>query len=377
MALFNKITLMALGAVVTVSSTAMAQEKWSDRITLGGNIRVRAQKDSWEATSTSRENDNLRGRIRFQLTGNMKLSDELMVGTRLSTGGDDTGQARGTNTDMTGFNSRKRFSVDLAYIQYMPMKNLTIQGGKNPFMWWKAGKNFMTISAAGSGSEGVQAKYTHDFGSVSPFLGFGYYSLLDQNSTSSSGHLRGSDVNLIGAQLGVPMKFGDLNATLSAGSFTYTNLKNLTVASVSGSATQAYGNTITSSAFANDYKLTSFGAEVGYNLGFAPISVWTEMTTNSEPSDNNKAMIGGLTLGALKDAGSWAFTYNYRDVQKDAVFGYHNDVTALGGGTNNMGWVARADYRTSKDVTLGLEYQMGSNAGRALTTAIFDVIAAF
>ena len=377
MALFNKIILTALGAVVAVSSTAMAQDKWTDKITLGGNLRVRAERNTWEAAGTSPENDNLRGRVRFQLTANMKFSDELMIGSRLSTGGNDTGTARASNFDFGSFQSRRDFSVDLAYFQYTPMKNLVIHAGKNPFMWWKAGRNPMTVFSGMAGFEGVQAKYTHELGSFAPFFGLGYYTLLDQNSTATTGHLKASDVNLTGAQLGVPMKFGDLNATVSAAIFQYANLKGLAVTNLSGSATQAYGNSITGGAFTYDYKLTSYGAEIGYNLGFAPVSVWAEMTSNSDPSNFNKAMIGGATLGSLKAAGSWAATYSYRDVEKDSMFGYHNDVTNLGGGTNNMGSVIRADYRTSDAVTLGVEYTFGENTGRKQTTTRFDVVAAF
>jgi len=62
-------------------------------------------------------------------------------------------------------------------------------------------------------------------------------------------------------------------------------------------------------------------------------------------------------VGEAKKAGGWRVFYNYRSVQRDAVFGTFSDSDFIGGGTGGAGHLVGADFAVSDNLFLGLIVQ--------------------
>ncbi len=381
MAFYGKYALLAFGAAVAVSSTAGAQSSdWANRITVNGDARFRIQRDlnlcpSTSATYGCSATDNMYERMRFRLGVNAKVNDSLNAVARLSTGNNQFGTNFNLGTTPTstaaapaGWGARQLFTLDQAYLNYKLGDSATIQAGKVPVPFWVAG-NAWTLWNFDQSLEGVQAKWNGDMGAMKPYATLNYSSFLDrtqtQNAAPSVTTGNGPDLMFLGAQLGVKYTTDMLWANVAIGSYNFGTKDTL----VSSSGTTAKGNSTNTTTtiagctaglcYANDYKETDVQAEVGYNLGFAPVAVYGGYTTNSD-GNNKTAMVGGVKLGALKDVGSWSAGYEYRDLGADSFLATYGDPTwGVGGGTGVNGSSVTAAYQMWPNASLGVSYQAG------------------
>lgn len=64
----------------------------------------------------------------------------------------------------------------------------------------------------------------------------------------------------------------------------------------------------------------------------------------------------GCKLNKAKKPGSWEFSYDYRDLEKDAVIGIFSDSDFIGGGTNGKGHRFGITYQLAKNLQAALTY---------------------
>ena len=162
---------------------------WTSRIQFGGDVRVRAEKtrldkgntpafdysyansyltraaDIWGNTSNGVYNFNTqentqRTRLRMRLGMTATVSDAVTAGLGLATGSStsaptSTNQTIGQgNTQNPGFFNKGSVVLDLAYIKYVPVAGMTVQGGRmrNPFfgtdLVWADDLNFEGVAVA-------------------------------------------------------------------------------------------------------------------------------------------------------------------------------------------------------------------------------------
>jgi len=98
--------------------------------------------------------------------------------------------------------------------------------------------------------------------------------------------------------------------------------------------------------------LKVFG-DYAHNLGFQGGGSTDE--TLSDPAlrgDSDDAFNVGVTLGKAKEAGSWAFTYEYIYIEPNAIVGVFSEGDFGVGFANNKGHRLKFQYRLLKDVEL-------------------------
>jgi hypothetical protein len=280
------------------------------------------------------------------------------------------GNNRAANVDMTDFGAQKSFNLQWLFLDYKAMDGLNMTLGKHGNPFWSAGgflNNMVWNSEATV--EGLTAKWAGDFSGLKPYATLGFYSMLERTNNGGSvapSATVGPDINLLGAQLGVKYTFEPVDINFSVASYNYNNMKGLPT-STAGSSTA--GNSVDGSNYKYEYKLLDFGLELGMDLGFAPIAIFANQVSNSDPSENNVGMLSGLRLGAMKDVGSWMVQVNHRDVRKDAVVSVLSDAAFLGGGSDVMGTDFTVGYQAFSRVAL---YLYGSIGRKGLSTTPYD-----
>jgi hypothetical protein len=287
------------------------------------------------------------------------------------------------NVDFTQWGSNKPFELNLGYLDYKPMAGINLHFGKNPNIFWTPGKTPMVWNADQT-FEGLNAKWMGDFGSMKPWVGLSYAQMWDRVNNAgnvASDAANGADVAMFGAQAGLKWAADPVDVTFGVGSYNYNNIKGLPFAGTSGALLGNSADQTVTTAYRYDYKLLNAGLEVGYNLGFAPLTAFFDYVTNSDASEGNNGMLAGFRLGQLKDQGSWTVMYNYRDVARDAVFARVSDTTFLGGQSDVRGHEMQVGYQAWQNAALGLTYSSGN---RAASTANYsyeayylDLVAAF
>ena len=110
------------------------------------------------------------------------------------------------------------------------------------------------------------------------------------------------------------------------------------------------------------------------------MAVYADYAINTEADSEDTAYQFGTTLGKAKKPGSWALDYNYRVLEKDAVFGTFTDSDFNGGGTDGEGHRVQAKYQLAKNWQLSgtaIASEPNSAAGADYTRYQLDLKAKF
>lgn len=192
-----------------------ALPEWLERFTFDGDMRLRFQNDQLpdgntpagpdffgdvnslatraaDLTGVNANTQSNRDRMRLQarLGVQVKVSDTLVAGLRLTTG--NTTDRVSTNQTLGQNFNKYSLMLDRAYLRYKPFEVLTLTGGRipNPFfgsdLVWDTDLNF----------EGIAATYRQRFNFAEPFFTVGYFPLREDSSPTAS------DRSLIGIQGG-------------------------------------------------------------------------------------------------------------------------------------------------------------------------------
>ena len=328
--------------------------KWVENLNISGDLRYRHE--SIDAKNSSRwEKGRHRHRIRARLGLKAKVNDEWDLDFRIASG---TSDPSSTNQTLDSGFSSKDIWLDLAYFDWHPeaMESINVYGGKmkNPF--YKVGKNQL-IWDGDMNPEGIAAKYVISLGDYDKLHinGGGFWA-----EESSSG----VDQSLWGTQAYLKHKFENENYLLGGASyFDYGNTKGQ--ATIYDS-TDSYGNSVDGAGkYANDYDIVKGFAEYGFKVGEMPVAVFGNYVKNTAATaSEDTGWLIGLKLNKAKKPGSWQFSYNYRDLEKDAVIGVFSDSDFIGGGTDGRGHKFGFKYQIAKNLQAGLTYllnEAGSN----------------
>jgi hypothetical protein len=326
-------------------SSQLDSMKWTKNIKINGDLRYR-----FEMIDEDEKVDRVRNRIRARLGFNAEVTDDVMVGLRLATSepfASDKGDPISTNQTLDDAFSKKTIWLDLAYFKWSPKSTgLNVFGGKmeNPF--FRAGSNQLVFDSDLT-PEGMAAQWTAPFSENDEIFanGGGFWI----NEVSS-----GADTSLWGIQGGLKHKFADKSTlTGGAGYYNYGNIEG----SEALVGTGFQGNSNAGGKYINDYDIAQVFGEYGFNIGKKPAAVFADYVVNtSARTSHDTGWLAGGKYGKCKDAGSWEFTYNYRDIQADAVPGAFNDSDFVGGGTNGKGHCFGYTYQLAKNLQGALTY---------------------
>ena len=112
-------SLLVFGALMASGTTVLAQqtpsEQADDSVSVSGDFRLRGELDTNRGGGRGAR---ARERIRFRLGVNVRLTDELDVGARMSTG--NPRDPKSPHQTLNDLFSRKEFNLDRAFVRYEP-----------------------------------------------------------------------------------------------------------------------------------------------------------------------------------------------------------------------------------------------------------------
>ncbi|MBU1260545.1 MAG: putative porin [Planctomycetes bacterium] len=321
--------------------------KWIERIQWGGDFRYRHESISDDTASTKRNRNRIRARLKMKA----KVNDEWDAIFRIATGSSDsptsTNHTLGDSSD-DSFSSKELW-LDWAYADYHPKwkPGLNILLGKmaNPF--YMVGGNQVIFDGDVSPEGGAAIyKWKMSDSTCAQLTGGAYW--MRERST-------GPDTSLFGIQGLVKHKLSDDSHIL--GGISYYDFGNINGQMLSGISSN--GNTTSGGMYTSDYDMLEGFAEYGFKLGKAPASVFGTYVNNIAASTSgDTAWLIGTKYNKAKDPGTWEVSYDYRDVEKNAVVGGLCDSDFIGGGTDGKGHVVGFKYQLDENVQFGLNYFM-------------------
>lgn len=360
-------------AVDKAVTEKMAQQPkvpdWVSNVKLSGDFRYRHE---W-TDDASRVADRNRHRIQARIALYGTANEELGYGFRLASGNSeaplrDEGSSTSNNQDLGNAFSSKNIWLDLAYFDYHPkaIAGLNVFGGKMNNPYHRVGNSDLMFDSDVT-PEGVAVVYKTSLSeTVNVFGAAGGYYVRERSEDA--------DTSLWGLQGGATLKFGDNNAshvTAGAGYYNYGNVKGR--AGLGTDNTQFYGNRSTGGVFDSDFDLVQGFAEIGMPLGDLPLRFFADYICNTRAvSTQDTAYLVGASLGRTSAPGTWALSYNYRDVEADALLGVLAEATFGGGGTNIKGHKFGVNYQLAKNTAFGVTYMMAERT-RGGATNDFDV----
>ncbi|MBM4102959.1 MAG: DUF3373 family protein [Planctomycetes bacterium] len=321
--------------------------KWVEKLKFYGDFRYRYENISSENSGTESDAVN-RNRIRVRLGLTAQVNDETTFDMRIATGKSDDPVS--TNQNMGDSWTYKGIWLDRAYMTWKPgsVEGLSVLLGKlgNPFV--TVGKNQL-IWDSDLSMEGIAAQYNLKLSDATSLFANagGFYVRLDDSDTDS--------ISMFGAQGGVTHQFDkDNKLTAGLGYFDYGNLVGETYLLGTSSKGNSY-----SGGYLYDYNLFEGFAEYNTKIAGLPVGIYGDYVVNTASSvQEDTGWLIGTTLNKCKDPGSWEFSYDYRDLEKDAVIGTFSDSDFIGGGTNGKGHRFGVTYQLAKNTQAGVSYFM-------------------
>jgi hypothetical protein len=365
----------AINAAVSKALEKQLAEKpivpeWVNNIKFNGDFRYRYEYTD-DATKTADRNRN-RIQARIGLVG--KVNEEIDYGFRLASGNSEEplgeGSATSHNQDLDNAFSSKNIWMDLAYFDYHPagIKGLNVYGGKIENPYYRVGNSDLLFDTDIT-PEGIAAVYkTKLSDDLDVFGTAGGFSITERQTEA--------DTSLWAVQTGLTKRFGAEGKsflTAGGGYYDYGNVQG--EEGLGSDAAQFYGNTTAGGTYASDFDVVQGFAEAGTPIfGDLPFRIFGDTVKNIRAeSDEDTAWLAGASIGKTSKPGTWSFTYNYRDLEADALLGIFTEATFGGGGTNVKGHKYTLNYQLAKNTQLGLSY-MDADRTRSGKTADYDVV---
>ena len=344
-----------------VVKTAEAEKlpSWLDKISIGGDLRLRYEyRDRQEGSGAG--NYNL-GRFRYRLHIAGQVMDNLKVVFGLAS---SSGDPRSQNVTFgTGSGSHggafagEPMAIDLAYVQYNPVKTLKLLGGKfgNPI--WTPSQLIWDTDIK---TEGAAATLDIPAGEdLSFFVNTDFFVLQMKGDKTPY---------LFAIQPGVNVKFAPgAHLKLAGTYYSFSKLQG---------NTPAYSpktNTYTADGLKYNYNMLDAGAELGFeNLAdiLPYVALYGEYVHNPDPSTSNDGYLAGIKFGAkkVKEFGQWKVSYDYRREGRDAVPDMLPESDFFNGYTDVYGSKATFTFGLSKNIYTALNYFNGHSADTAVTS---------
>jgi hypothetical protein len=332
-------------------------DSWIDRMSISGDFRYRHDSTRLDPDE-GREQVRNYHRIRARVGLLAQVNDEVTFGFRLATGDDNSPIT--ANQTLDNASSKKDIWLDRAYISYKPsaLKDYSAEmlAGKMPNPFFRPGGQGL-IWDADISPEGIAAKTVFKTpaadGKLEIFVnGGGFW--MDENANDA-------DSGLFGVQGGVKFPAGGSGVEVTAGvsGYWFTPCEDQVVFY---SPTNARGNSAyldgANLHYEYEYSLVEVFGEARMKVYGRPLAVFADFVQNSDPGDDESAYLFGFCLGERKVQWDWQVSYNYREVERDAVLGATTDSDFGAGGTDLRGHAIVGGVRLLKNVDLDLTYYL-------------------
>jgi hypothetical protein len=330
--------------------------KWVEKVKISGDFRYRYE--GIDAQSGGEWTDGVnRNRIRARLNISAKVNDEVDLGFRLASGSADPVS---TNQDLENSFSSKDIWLDRAYFDWHPhmFSGFSFVGGKIPNPFYTAGGNQL-IWDSDLNPEGLAVKYETAVNDncTLHLNGGGFW--VDEDPSSSNK----TDSSLWGIQGYLKHKFEDSSHLIGGVSYyDYGNLEDQPDLPSRWGSSKWFGNNVNAAGtgYATDFDILEVFGEYGLKLNEMPLAVFGSYVDNLAASEQDKGWLVGCSFNKAKDPGSWELSYNYCDLEEDAVVGQFTESDFIGGGTDGKGHVFGGKYQIAKNLQAALTYYMNN-----------------
>ena len=334
----KKILLSALVAATIASGNSEVAPQdninsFLESVNVKGDLRLR-----YENKDHTYRN---RYRLRYSLSGN--LNDNLRLETAISSGRGNPTSGNVTFRDGTSLSNyledlveEDKIKLDIADIKYS-FDNSWLRVGKAKHHIYRPVKTQL-IWDNDIRLEGVNYGYKDD----STMIRLGVNQVHREEEPSGS-----KDINIFLAQYVKSQKLSYAKLNLGTGYYYYDGVKGNTTPYGSNKGNSVDGNAL----YTEDYGILETFAELKYKdvMGM-PFKTALTLAYNTQANDNNFGYDISAQLGATKNIGDWKAGVTYRDVEKDSVYGAHNDSDFSGGGTDSKGYYCKVKYKFANNV---------------------------
>lgn len=323
-----------------VLNSAEAPEKktkngFFDRFHAKGDLRLRQEVIEKEGSA-----DKNRERYRFRYSVNFDATDNIRLETAVSSGKYNPTSG---NVSFKSDENIQEYFIDELKIDILALKYSFDNS------WVRVGKQAHDIYRP------IKTQLVWDNDIRLEGINYGYK---DGNSMIRVGANRvhrekdnrdGDDINIFLAQYVHTQKLDDAKLNLGAAYYHYDGVEGTTHPYDSG----FMGNTSETvngvDVYKEDYGIVEAFAEIQVKdlvMGM-PAKAAVILAYNALASDDNFGYDISAELAMTK---KWKAAVTYRDVQKDAVYGAHNDSDFSGGGTDSKGYYVKTKYAFAKNV---------------------------
>jgi cell division protein FtsB len=334
-------------ATLEKSAAASGGAEWANRIAWKGDFRYRHEQVQPEESTVEQKRQRIRARFGFTA----KLSDTLATTVALATNGGGS-DPRSTNQSLGDGLTRKGIGLDLAYVDWKPVKGVGVQFGKTPYPWQRVGSYLWDPDITW---EGASVRVEHG-----SFFASGMGSWLSESASITEG-------TLFGAQVGWKHDYGTVKVL---GAVNYIDVGGLqgevTTAATGCTVNSAFfggpqGNTTFTDGLGctrlmDDFNIVEALGQAEFKLGHVPVVVFGDFLRNQEASDHDTGYSVGFGVGKAADPHSWEFGYAWQSLEKDAQFGQFADSDFGGGITDTKGSVFKFAYAPVKSWTVNATY---------------------
>jgi Putative porin len=339
-------------------------EGWADKVTVGGDFRLREEYIDQELI----DSENYRTRIRARLNIDGQVNESLKVVFQIATGAQE---ATSTNQTLGGDNKPtdatavaggyKNRNIDLsqAYIDWAVNSKANLLAGKVKNTLYTPGDSDL-LWDTDLAFEGLTFNYKCNCDETrGHFVNLGVYTFAERNAEETTAGASHSDIYQYAAQAGMTVPVSDKKLTFGLGYHAVAPIENMAIAGVA-----AKGNTFNGGAFANSFEMAQAFVSIECNKG----SIYADYVSNSGADEENQAYMVGFTYGKTKEKGDWSIGYNFRVIEKDSVIGALHDSDFANGETDSQGHKVQLKYQIASATQGHFTYLMSErnmNVGTA------------
>ncbi len=315
-----------------------AEKKPGDSLKFKGDVRYRH-----EAIEKGDDEMDHRHRVRMRFGAFAEISRQMEVGFQVASG---SGDPISTNQTLSPAFTKKPVSIDLAYFQYKPVEGLSLVGGKMKNPLFRPGDSQL-IWDSDLTPEGLTLSYEVKFGTTKiSALGLAYWNA-DRKGDEKDSHI-------LGGQVRTHLEFGDFKVCVAGGFYDFTKI----IGYGPIYEEKAFGNTLDAeNHYINDYNIVDAGLELKGKAGSLPFAIFGQLAMNLAADEEKTGFLAGFSVGDSSKAMGWKLVYNFRSLQKDAVFGTYADSDFIGSSTGGAGHVVSAEFALTDNFLLGATVQ--------------------
>ncbi|HEY5808200.1 MAG TPA: putative porin [Povalibacter sp.] len=327
-------------AVKPAAAPAAPREEWESRIRLGGDFRFRHESIDNSALSDERTRESIRARV----SANIKVNDTLKAEIGIGSGGRDP---RGGAATLGDASSRKDIGLDLAYMSWRPIEELSLTAGKMREPYVRPGRSQFFDNEIRP--EGIAVNYKDKHG----LFGTAFRFWLEERALDA-------DSTLSGGQIGWDGTLGAASLKVGGGFWNFDNIKGR-FPGFGNSIVSELGNSITGTSaaarYVYDYHIGQLFAETTFPIAGVPLNFFADYGHNYAADNGlDTAYSVGVLVGKASAPGKWEVGVMNQKVEKDALFAHWTDSDYGSGVTDNDGFAWRLAVMAMKSLTIDLTY---------------------